>query len=580
MMHYGSAGNINDRWFSHEPPHHHQAIRDRTASPAYSSLDRHRDDYNRYETARHSHTKNIQRTRHDEESDRSRFSGYGDRPGSGVEFAPSKWHGGEIITDRRQLPKSLKPRRIYYSPIGDGVVAADGLEMKRQPKDMSPRISVTQTRVVERGADPGRDGYNLYEKHLTHSGAANEYDSEYGGAGGGGTSGRNSRSTGAFSPSGDSYVGMGGGAGTLQYSPGSVGAASGGAGALAGAAPGHGSESGLGSGQLPGPPRGEYHRSGAVTPKHVQHAPPSNYHHAQRERDYGNEPLGDIYPLSGSASCAPRYMPAGGGITGSGVGRFYSSNTPTPTNSPLAAVYGSSAPASNYTTLASRAAAGTADHPSATFHSAHHSESCYTSDYKATRSRSHDPATDGFDGLSAAGGYAGSGGGGAGGPHYYGGAGMDGRSSAASGYSYSLRTDSPRRYDTLSTDYLITNPRELIHQYATTTPVAVLDVNNANDSLSRGDARAAAYTNSMAATTTEERYAPYPPYRDLTISQREANRHMEPLNPKGSNYEQKIYELRNRTTTKGGTNMGDEIDYLTERMMYGLQTGHPTPPQL
>lgn len=51
------------------------------------------DDYNRYETAR-SRSHASQRQREDDE--RSRFSGYGDRPGSGVEFMPTKWHGGEV----------------------------------------------------------------------------------------------------------------------------------------------------------------------------------------------------------------------------------------------------------------------------------------------------------------------------------------------------------------------------------------------------------------------------------------------------------------------------------------------------
>lgn len=50
-----------------------------------------KDDYNRYETQR---ARMIHRR---EEEERSRFSGYGDRPGSGVEFAPSKWRGGEVF---------------------------------------------------------------------------------------------------------------------------------------------------------------------------------------------------------------------------------------------------------------------------------------------------------------------------------------------------------------------------------------------------------------------------------------------------------------------------------------------------
>ncbi|VDM97670.1 unnamed protein product [Thelazia callipaeda] len=146
------------------------------------------DDYNRYETAR-SRSRTLQRHRYEDE--RSRFSGYGDRPGSGVELMPTKWHGGEIITDPIRLPRSLKPRRLYYSPIGDGVVAADGVELKRNPEDSSPRISVTHTRTVDRG-ELGKDGYNLYAR--TAGIVESDYGSDIG------ASGRNSRLTGGFSP--------------------------------------------------------------------------------------------------------------------------------------------------------------------------------------------------------------------------------------------------------------------------------------------------------------------------------------------------------------------------------------------
>lgn len=64
------------------------------------------------------------------------------------------------------MPRSLKPRRLYYSPIGDGVVAADGVELKRQPKDMSPRVTVQHIRTVDRG-EAGQDGYNIYTKTTT-----------------------------------------------------------------------------------------------------------------------------------------------------------------------------------------------------------------------------------------------------------------------------------------------------------------------------------------------------------------------------------------------------------------------------
>lgn len=37
----------------------------------------------------------------------------------------------QIISDPNRLPAGPKPRRMYYSPIGDGTVAADGIELKR-----------------------------------------------------------------------------------------------------------------------------------------------------------------------------------------------------------------------------------------------------------------------------------------------------------------------------------------------------------------------------------------------------------------------------------------------------------------
>lgn len=61
----------------------------------------------------------------------------------------------------------MKPRRLYYSPIGDGVVAADGVELKRIPKDLSPKVTVTHSRTLDRG-EPGHDGYNIYTRTTTH----------------------------------------------------------------------------------------------------------------------------------------------------------------------------------------------------------------------------------------------------------------------------------------------------------------------------------------------------------------------------------------------------------------------------
>ncbi|VDN17076.1 unnamed protein product [Gongylonema pulchrum] len=201
MSQYGSAGYLNkdrdsqSRTFSPAAVNYNQP-------PIYG---KHPDDYNRYETAR---SRSRQTQRHREEDERSRFSGYGDRPGSGVEFMPTKWHGGEIITNPGNLPRSLKPRRLYYSPIGDGVVAADGVEMKRLPQEMSPRIQVTHARTLDRG-EPGQGGYNIYARTATHD-AGSEYGSDLGG------SGRDSRLTGGLSPGSDSYGHSGVGPGMSQ----------------------------------------------------------------------------------------------------------------------------------------------------------------------------------------------------------------------------------------------------------------------------------------------------------------------------------------------------------------------------
>ncbi|PAV63196.1 hypothetical protein WR25_06873 [Diploscapter pachys] len=152
MSHYGSQGNLN--------------FRDRGGSPAYTTLSRHQDNYNRFETERHAHA----RQNLSEERDGSRFSGFGDRPGSGVELTGHNWQGGELITDPNQLPKSVKSKKFYYSPIGDGTVAADGYELKRRPVDLSPRVTITQLQHIERG-DRGKDGVNVYEKTWSNVGS-------------------------------------------------------------------------------------------------------------------------------------------------------------------------------------------------------------------------------------------------------------------------------------------------------------------------------------------------------------------------------------------------------------------------
>lgn len=107
------------------------------------------------------------------------------------------------MTDPNLVNKSLKPRRMYYSPIGDGVVAADGVELKRLPRDLTPKVEVIHQRFVERGT-PGRDGVRVVEKNWTTGGGGdnasgvNRYSSDIGG--GFPESGRESRATTAPSP--------------------------------------------------------------------------------------------------------------------------------------------------------------------------------------------------------------------------------------------------------------------------------------------------------------------------------------------------------------------------------------------
>jgi hypothetical protein len=91
-------------------------------SSTYSSLQRHPDDYNKYDTQKYISRGQRSSREKDEEI---KFYGYGDRLGSGIELSRKRWTGGELIVDPDYLKKSLKPRTLFYSPIGDGVVAAD-----------------------------------------------------------------------------------------------------------------------------------------------------------------------------------------------------------------------------------------------------------------------------------------------------------------------------------------------------------------------------------------------------------------------------------------------------------------------
>ncbi|KAK6010231.1 hypothetical protein OSTOST_24755, partial [Ostertagia ostertagi] len=160
------------------------------------------------------------------------------------------------------------------------------------------------------------------------------------------------------------------------------------------------------------------------------------------------------------------------------------------------------------------------------------------------------------------------------------GPGNDGRMSAAS----SMFSDPSYRFDT-KTGYLITNPRELIHQYATTTPVAVME---ATDHTPVTTTISKHSTYRKTEETTEERFSPYAPYKTvrnvqsptkftqqlrdetMTRTQREANTHADPLNQRDSQAQQKINEIRSKThNIRRGH---DEIDDLTQQLLQGLNT--------
>lgn len=76
----------------------------------------------------------------------------------------------QLVTDPALVTKSLKPRRFYYAPIGDGVVAADGVELKRLPPDLTPKVEVIQQRIVEKGPG-GKAGVKVTEKTWSTGGA-------------------------------------------------------------------------------------------------------------------------------------------------------------------------------------------------------------------------------------------------------------------------------------------------------------------------------------------------------------------------------------------------------------------------
>uniref|UniRef100_A0A7E4VLL7 ZM domain-containing protein n=1 Tax=Panagrellus redivivus TaxID=6233 RepID=A0A7E4VLL7_PANRE len=399
------------------------------------------------------------------ERDITRFPGYGDRVGSGVEFAPNFWTGGELVTDPTLVNKSLKPRRMYYSPIGDGVVAADGVEMKRLPRDTTPRVSVTHQRIVEKG-DPGRDGVRIVEKQWTTGGdggslhGGSRAGSEFGG--GFPESGRDSRATNVASP-------LGSLADPMAYA------------------------NNLGGQPPAGPGTSGY----GTAPSRLN-----------------STPLGDVY------------------------------RTP------------NANPSDKYGTLGSR-------DPYSTLGS----------------TRSEPPKNDYLNGLGPDSRY--------GSINDFGGP-QSGRTSTTS----ALLSEPGMRYE-MKKDYKISNPKELIHQYATQTPIQTID--GFEQLPDAGVTRTV--KSSYHKTTTEETYSPYPPYhthsgadvpnplkfvrqiRDegLTPRQHQANQNVGPLVQGDVFTDRKVQEIRQQTQTRN--RHVPDVDDLTSRLMQGLQTGHPTPPK-
>lgn len=66
-------------------------------------------------------------------------------------------------------------------------------------------------------------------------------------------------------------------------------------------------------------------------------------------------------------------------------------------------------------------------------------------------------------------------------------------------------------------------------------------------------------------------------FLDLTSSQREANRCREPLNVKDEQTTRRISEICQKTKREVSPR---EIDYITEKLLCDLRTGHPTPSPL
>lgn len=146
------------------------------------------------------------------------------------------------------------------------------------------------------------------------------------------------------------------------------------------------------------------------------------------------------------------------------------------------------------------------------------------------------------------------------------------------------------RYE-IKKDYLVTNPKELIHQYATTTPIQTIQ---GYEALPDGGTITRTIKQQYSKSTTEETYAPVPPYhagpnsvnpnkfvrqiRDegLTPRQIQANQNQNSHVQSDIYSDRKIQEIRQQTL-RGRS--APDVDSLTNRLMTGLQTGHPTPPK-
>lgn len=141
-------------------------------------------------------------------------------------------------------------------------------------------------------------------------------------------------------------------------------------------------------------------------------------------------------------------------------------------------------------------------------------------------------------------------------------------------------------------DYLVTNPKELIHQYATTTPVQTIE---GYETLPGGGTVTRTIKQQYSKSTTEETYAPYAPYhagansvnplkfvrqiRDegLTPRQHQANQNQNSFVESNIYTDRKVQEIRQQAQTRNPH--VPDVDSLTDRLISGLQTGHPTPPK-